>query len=68
MAGGYAFAFDRRAAAVEKGELAHRAQAAASFAGAGEVLAQVVAQRAQGQVGLDLLDRFVVPPYGTTTG
>jgi len=54
-----AFAFDRGAAVAQERELAHRAQAAAPLAGTGHVLAQLVAQHAQGQVGLDVLDRVV---------
>ena len=54
-----AFAFDRGAAVAQERELAHRAQPAAPLAGAGHVLAQLVTQHAQRQVGLDVLDRVV---------
>ena len=52
-------AFNRGAPAVEKANLSHRAQAAAPFAGPTAVFSQLVAQHAQRQVRLDILDRVV---------
>ena len=52
-----AFTLDRGSAVAQERELAHRAQAAAPLAGAGHVLAQLVAQDAQGHVLANVLEQ-----------